>query len=368
MADPAKSPRADPTLTITTPVSPVKPRGSLSRRIEAHLLGNRTPPERLKKAVCLIRAERLSKVKLLWLVNHDSADHIARPGGEAFDPLDGFPLLDESEARLHLATALSMVAQAIGIMAPSQAACSTRFFSSFISTLIHQLDKGTSWDSLSRFYQAVVARIEEPISSFSPLNVEEANLRQPSLQVSSFSPFNAEVEATLAPNLAVPPSSSHLLCPGLGLFPRAFLLDLDVKILRELERQLLPSHLTPARPILRRDGTPLLQRMPPGSNMTTKATVLPLLGAVTGAHWAFQNAFRTPTRTPTRTSRTPFHTTPQLSQTTGLHRPGAHVARTVPSVIPGAPALARRRILQPCVCDECLRSLACTHRRSTGCT
>ena len=348
MADPAKSPRADPTLTITTPVSPVKPRGSLSRRIEAHLLGNRTPPERLKKAVCLIRAERLSKVKLLWLVNHDSADHVARPGGEAFDPLDGFPLLDESEARLHLATALSMVAQAIGIMAPSQAACSTRFFSSFISTLIHQLDKGTSWDSLSRFYQAVVARIEEPISSFSP--------------------FNAEVEATLAPNLAVPPSSSHLLCPGLGLFPRAFLLDLDVKILRELERQLLPSHLpshlTPARPILRRDGTPLLQRMPPGSNMTTKATVLPLLGAVTGAHWAFQNAFRTPTRT----SRTPFHTTPQLSQTTGLHRPGAHVARTVPSVIPGAPALARRRILQPCVCDECLRSLACTHRRSTGCT
>jgi hypothetical protein len=158
--------------------------------------------------VCLIRAERLSKVKLLWLVNQDSADHAARPGGEAFDPLDGFPLLDESEARLHLATALSMVAQAIGIMAPSQAACSTRFFSSFISTLIHQLDKGTSWDSLSRFYQAVVARIEEPISSFSP--------------------FNAEVEATLAPNLAVPPSSSHLLCPGLGLFPRAFLLDLDV--------------------------------------------------------------------------------------------------------------------------------------------
>ena len=345
MADPAESPRADPTLTITTPVSPVKPRGSLSRRIEAHLLGNRTPPERLKKAVCLIRAERLSKVKLLWLVNQDSADHAARPGGEAFDPLDGFPLLDESEARLHLATALSMVAQAIGIMAPSQAACSTRFFSSFISTLIHQLDKGTSWDSISRFYQAVVARIEEPISSFSP--------------------FNAEVEATLAPNLAVPPSSSHLLCPGLGLFPRAFLLDLDVKILHELERQFLPSHLpsashlTPARPILRREGTHLLQRMPPGGSMATKATVLPLMGAVTGApYWAFQNAFRTPTRT----SRTPFHTnealttTPQSTQTTALHRPGAPVARTVPSVIPSASAFARRRILRPCVCDECLRS------------
>jgi hypothetical protein len=356
MADPAESPRADPTLTITTPVSPVKPRGSLSRRIEAHLLGNRTPPERLKKAVCLIRAERLSKVKLLWLVNQDSADHAARPGGEAFDPLDGFPLLDESEARLHLATALSMVAQAIGIMAPSQAACSTRFFSSFISTLIHQLDKGTSWDSISRFYQAVVARIEEPISSFSP--------------------FNAEVEATLAPNLAVPPSSSHLLCPGLGLFPRAFLLDLDVKILHELERQFLPSHLssashlTPARPILRREGTHLLQHMPPGGSMATKATVLPLMGAVTGApYWAFQNAFRTPTRT----SRTPFHTnealttTPQSTQTTALHRPGAPVARTVPSVIPSASAFARRRILRPCVCDECLRSLACTHRRCKGC-
>ena len=33
--------------------------------------------------------------------------------------------------KTHLATALSMVAQAIGIMAPSQAACSTRFFSSW---------------------------------------------------------------------------------------------------------------------------------------------------------------------------------------------------------------------------------------------
>jgi hypothetical protein len=173
----------------------------------------------------------------------------------------------------------------------------------------------------------------------------------------------------------VPPSSSHLLCPGLGLFPRAFLLDLDVKILHELERQFLPSHLpsashlTPARPILRREGTHLLQRMPPGGSMATKATVLPLMGAVTGAHWAFQNAFRTPTRT----SRTPFHTnaalttTPQSTQTTALHRPGARVARTVPSVIPSAPALARRRILRPCVCDECLRSLACTHRRCKGC-
>jgi hypothetical protein len=177
----------------------------------------------------------------------------------------------------------------------------------------------------------------------------------------------------------VPPSSSHLLCPGLGLFPRAFLLDLDVKILHELERQFLhshlpshlpsASHLTPARPILRREGTHLLQHMPPGGSMATKATVLPLMGAVTGAHRAFQNAFRTPTRT----SRTPFHTnaalttTPQSTQTTALHRPGARVARTVPSVIPSAPALARRRILRPCVCDECLRSLACTHRRCKGC-
>jgi len=146
-------------------------RGSVDRRIEAALLGSQTPTPRVMEAIRLVRTCRLSKLKLLSLLDKD----VPADGDHLLGPLVGFDVLGGDSQQLMI-KALQQVSVAIGVMAPTLASCALRFFRSLAAMLVRHIEGGATWPALSSFYSTVVARLEHgPTIAFSSLGEPQAS-------------------------------------------------------------------------------------------------------------------------------------------------------------------------------------------------
>ena len=132
-------------------------RGALARKIEkgyVHCETGVTPAQRMRAALHQIRIGRISKVKLMHLLDKDDAATIE-------DPLKQLASLDASQSDAVYAQAINALTHAWQLCTPADAAAVMRFCGRLGSFTASQRQLGATWESLSKFHSAVFKKVDE---------------------------------------------------------------------------------------------------------------------------------------------------------------------------------------------------------------
>jgi hypothetical protein len=132
-------------------------RGALARRIERAYIFNDTdvtPAQRVRAALHNVRIGRVSKLKLLHLLDKDDAGTIEHP-------LKQFESLDEAQADAVYAQAINALTHAWQLCTPADSAAVMRFCGRLGSFTATQRQLGASWPALSKFHAAVFKKVDE---------------------------------------------------------------------------------------------------------------------------------------------------------------------------------------------------------------
>ena len=138
-------------------------RGALARRIERSFVFNETgvtPAQRVRAALHNVRIGRISKTKLLHLLNKDDAATIE-------DPLKQFDLLDASQADAIYAQAINALTHAWQLCTPADSAAVMRFCGRLGAFTAAQRQLGASWAALSVFHASVFKKVDEEAMKYS---------------------------------------------------------------------------------------------------------------------------------------------------------------------------------------------------------
>jgi hypothetical protein len=132
-------------------------RGTLARRIEkgyVYCEAGVTPPQRVRSALHQIRIGRMSKLKMLHLLDKDDAATIE-------DPLKQLAILDATQSDAIYAQAINALTHAWQLCTPADAAAVMRFCGRLGSFTASQRQLGATWESLSKFHSAVFKKVDE---------------------------------------------------------------------------------------------------------------------------------------------------------------------------------------------------------------
>jgi hypothetical protein len=132
-------------------------RGALARRIERAYVfceSGVTPPQRVRAALHNVRIGRISKMKLLHLLDKDDAATIE-------DPLKQFEKLDQGQSDAIYAQAIHALAHTWQLCTPADAAAVMRFCGRLGAFTATQRQLGATWASLSKFHAAVFKKVDE---------------------------------------------------------------------------------------------------------------------------------------------------------------------------------------------------------------